>query len=299
MELHEIRYFLALSHTLNFTRAAELCHVSQPALSRAIQKLEDELGGLLVSRQRNNIRLTELGRMLEPQLAEMTARVSTVKDTATRFLRLDGARLRLGVMGTIGPARFVNFLASFRAAHPEVDITLTEAVPDRLCELLEQGALDVTLMARPDGFSAQLRREPLYRERFVIACAAGSQIARRNAVRVADLDGQSWLSRIDCEYWHVLGETCAAHGARLACCVRCARDDWILMMVAADMGICFLPEYSNMIPGVVSRPVIDPPIEREVCMLTVAGRRWSSPLSAFVHAARKYRWPNTVQQAAA
>ena len=55
-------------------------------------------------------------------------------------------------------------------------------------------------------------------------------------------------------------------------------------MVAAGMGICFLPEYSNTIAGVVSRPVIDPPIEREVCLLTVAGRRWSSPLSAFVEA---------------
>ncbi|HVC59892.1 MAG TPA: LysR family transcriptional regulator [Acetobacteraceae bacterium] len=291
MELYGIRYFLALSRTLNFTRAAEFCHVSQPALTRAIQKMEGELGGLLFYRERNNTHLTELGRMLEPHLLEMMARAEAAKDTATRFLRLDGARLRLGVMCTIGPMRFVNFLARFRSHHPGVDITLTDAVPDRLCELLEQGALDVTLMARPDGFAACLQPQPLYRERFVIACATSHPMARRNVVRVAELDGQSCLSRIDCEYGDVLGETCVANGARLVRCFRSGREDWILTMVAAGMGVCFLPEYSNTIPGVVSRPVIDPAIEREVCLVTVAGRRWLPPLAAFVRAVRQYRWP--------
>ncbi|HTB48314.1 MAG TPA: LysR family transcriptional regulator [Acetobacteraceae bacterium] len=291
MELHEIRYFLAVRRTLNFTRAAEHCHVSQPALTRAIQKMEGELGGLLFCRERNNVHLTELGRMLEPHLSEMILRAEAAKDTAKRFLRLDNAPLRVGVMCSIGPARFVDFLARFRATHPGVDITLTEAVPDRLCELLERGALDLTLMARPDGFAESLQPQLLYRERFVIACAAGHPIARRNVVRVAELDGQSWLSRIDCEYRDMLGETCAANGARLVRGFRSDREDWILTMVAAGMGICFLPEYSNTIPGVVSRPVIDPPIEREVCLLTAAGRRWSSPLSAFVQAVRQYSWP--------
>jgi DNA-binding transcriptional LysR family regulator len=283
---------------LNFTRAAECCHVSQPALTRAIRKMEDELGGPLFTRKRNNIQLTELGRLLEPHLAEMMARAAAAKDTATRFRRLDGAQLRLGVMCTIGPVRFVNFLAGFRASHPDIDITLTEAVPDRLCELLEQGALDVSLMARPDGFAASLQPRPLYRERFVIACAASHPIAHRNVVRVAELDGQPFLARINCEYRTVLSETCAANGARLVRGFRSEQEDWMLTMVAAGMGICFLPEYSNTIPGVVSRPVIDPSIEREVCLLTVAGRRWSSPLAAFVQAVRRYRWPEAGSLAA-
>src|SRR5690242_435178 len=74
MELNEIRYFLALSKTLNFTKAAEACHVSQPALTRAIRKMEDELGGLLFSRERNNTHMTELGRLIEPHLAEVLRR---------------------------------------------------------------------------------------------------------------------------------------------------------------------------------------------------------------------------------
>src|SRR3569833_1550016 len=76
MEVHEIRYFLAVCRTLNFTRAAEQCNVTQPALTRAIQKLEDELGGLLFSRERGNTHLTELGRLMQPHLEEVIARTT-------------------------------------------------------------------------------------------------------------------------------------------------------------------------------------------------------------------------------
>ena len=127
MELHEIRYFLALGKTLNFTKAAEMCNVTQPALTRAIQKMEDELGGLLFSRERSNTHLTELGRLLEPHLAEVAARTQAAKETATRFLCLESAQLKLGVMCTIGPMRFVSFLSRFRADNPGVEITMTEA----------------------------------------------------------------------------------------------------------------------------------------------------------------------------
>jgi LysR family transcriptional regulator, hydrogen peroxide-inducible genes activator len=291
MELHEIRYFLALGKTLNFTKAAEACNVSQPALTRAIQKMEDELGGLLFSRERGNTHLTELGRLLEPHLTEVLSRTQAAKDTASRFLRLDSAHLRVGVMCTIGPVRFVSFLSRFRMDNPGVELTLLEQTPEKLCELLTKGELDVALMARPDGFEAPLQAQTLYTERFVIACSAGHRFARRNAVRVADLNGEMYLSRINCEFRDHLGETCQAHGARIVRSYRSEREDWILTMVAAGMGVCFLPEFCNTVPGVISRPVIDPPITREVSLITVSGRRWSSPLSAFVKSIRQYRWP--------
>jgi LysR family transcriptional regulator, hydrogen peroxide-inducible genes activator len=294
MELHEIRYFLTLSKTLNFTKAAEMCNVSQPALTRAVQKMEDELGGLLFSRERNNTHLTELGRMLVPHLSEVLTRTQAAKETAQKFLRLDSAHLKLGVMCTIGPVRFVSFLSCFRADNPGIDITLTEAVPDRLCDLLAKGELDVALLARPDGFVSPLQAQPLYRERFVIACSAGHPFALKNVVSVAELDGQPYLARINCEYFDTLRDTCRANGAHLAGAFRSEREDWILTMVAAGMGVCFLPEFSNTIPGVISRLVISPSIEREVCLVTIAGRRWSSPVSAFVRALKQYRWPQAM-----
>lgn len=291
MELHEMRYFLTLCDTLHFGKAAEICNVTQPGITRAIQKMEDELGGLLFSRERGKTHLTDLGRLLEPHLREVLARTHEAKETASRFLRLDSAPLRLGVMCTIGPVRFVSFLGHFRAQNPGIEITLQEAVPDRLCELLLTGALDVALMARPDGFPEPLRPQSLYRERFVIACSVGHPFAQKPAVRVQDLDGQPYLARVNCEFRDHLRETCHANGSHLAGAFRSEREDWILTMVAAGMGICFLPEFSNTVPGVVSRPVIEPAVDREVCLVTVGGRRWSSPVAAFVRAVERYRWP--------
>lgn len=293
MELHEIRYFLAVSRTRNFTKAAEECHVSQPALTRAIHKMEDELGGLLFSRERNNTHMTELGRLIEPHLSEVAARAGAAKRTAARFIRLEQAHLALGVMCTISPLQFVSFLGRFRADNPGIEITLTEAVPDRLCELLVKGDLDVALMARPAGFPEPLQAVELYVERFVVACSAGHRFATKNHVRVVELDGEFYFSRINCEFYDVLGDICREQGANLIKSYSSEREDWILTMVAAGLGICFLPEYTASFPGVIACPVVSPAVDRHVCLVTVGGRRQSSPVSVFVQAVRRYNWPPT------
>jgi LysR family transcriptional regulator, hydrogen peroxide-inducible genes activator len=291
MELHEVRYFLAVCRTLNFTRAAEQCNVSQPALTRAIQKIEGELGGLLFSRERGNTHLTELGRLMQPHLEEVAARTAAARETASRFLSLESAHLRLGAMCTIGPMRFVGFLNRFRADHPGIELTLTEAVPSRLSEALLRGDLDVAVMAQPGGFDERLRAEPLYTERFVVACPAGHPFARQDAVAMGDMDGQVYLQRVNCEFRDVLRERCEATGARIVRSYRSEREDWIQTMVAAGMGVCFVPEYSATHPGLLLRPVVEPEVTREVCLVTVAGRRWSPAVSGFVQAVRRYRWP--------
>jgi LysR family hydrogen peroxide-inducible transcriptional activator len=294
VQLHEIRYFLALSETLNFTRAAEVCGVSQPALTRAIRKIEDELGGLLFSRERSRTHMTDLGRLIEPHLAEITAQTGEVKKAAARFLKLEKAHLALGVMCTIAPVQFVGFLGRFRADNPGIEVTLLEAVPDRLCELLAKGELDVALMARPDGFPAPLQASELYSERFVVACSAGHRFATRNDVAMADLDGEFYLSRINCEFYDVLDDLCRNQGVGLVKSYRSDREDWILTMVAAGLGVCFLPEYTATFPGVIGCPVTAPCVERKVCLVRVAGRRSSSPVKAFTQAVKRYAWPSRV-----
>lgn len=292
MEFQEVRYFLALSQTLNFTKAAEACHVSQPALTRAIRKMEDELGGLLFSREPNNTHITEFGRLIEPHMTQIMSCAREVKQTATRFLTLENAGLALGVMCTIAPAQFVNFLHRFRVDNPGIEITLLEAVPDELCDLLVKGEMDVALMAHPDSFPVPLQASKLYSERFVIACSAGHRFATKDEVLVAELDGEFFLSRINCEFYHVLDEMCRKQGINLVKSYRSEREDWILTMVAAGMGVCFLPEYTAAFPGVVGCPVALPSIERDVCLVTVAGRRWSPPVAALVKAVRRYPWPS-------
>lgn len=299
MELHEIRYFLAVARTRNFTRAAEQCNVTQPALTRAIQKIEEELGGLLFSRERGNIHLTDLGRLMEPQFTEMMACAQEARQVASRFLRLEGAQLTLGVMSTIGPLRFVTFLNHFRAQHPGIDITLIEGVPDRLAEKLTEGEIDIAVMARPAGFTEPLRAQTLYTEKFVIACYPAHPFARKNAVLMAEMHGQSYLQRVNCEFREYLRDLLAARGVEIVRSYRSEREDWIQIMAAAGMGVCFLPENSALLPGLVTRPVIEPEVAREVALVSVAGRRWSSPVAALVNAIRAYDWSTSTQQHAA
>jgi LysR family hydrogen peroxide-inducible transcriptional activator len=295
MELHEIRYFLALSRTLNFTRAAEACHVTQPALTRAIRKIEEELGGLLFSRERNNTHMTQLGRLIEPHLTEVLSRTGEVKDIASRFLKLEKADLAVGVMCTIAPLQFVSFLGRFRADNPGVEVTLLEAVPERLCNLLLKGEMDVALMARPSGFEPPLQATELYSERFVVACSAGHRFATKINVPMAELEGEFYFNRINCEFADVLGDMVRAQGITLMRSYRSERDDWILTMIAAGLGVCFLPEYTASFPGVIGCPVTSPSVARQVCMVTVGGRRVSSPLKAFVQAVQGYSWPSSQQ----
>jgi len=298
MELHEIRYFLALSRTLNFTRAADECHVSQPALTRAIRKMEDELGGPLFCRERNNTHLTQLGRMIQPHLAATLSRAEAAKQAASHYLRLDMASLRLGTARCIGPTRFIDLLARFRALHPGVEIALLEDEPRRLCALLEKGDVDAALLPRPDPLPTSLRSYLLYQEQYGVGCAQSHPLARRNAVRAAELHGQAYLSHVAGDDGDVPAEICAASGAHLACVFRSERMDWILAMAAAGIGFCFLPPDAGTLAGITVRPLIDPPIMRDVCLATVAGRQWSTPLAAFVQAMRHHRWPALVQQAA-
>ena len=98
MEMHQVRYFLAVAETLNFTRAAEQCNVSQPALTRAVQQLEEELGGLLLRRERKLTHLTDFGRLIEPHLRQLFADAEAAKTTAKKFLYLQVAQIRLGVI---------------------------------------------------------------------------------------------------------------------------------------------------------------------------------------------------------
>src|SRR5258706_5182211 len=97
MELHQVRYFLILAQTLNFTRAADACNVTQPALTRAIQRLEDEFGGPLLSRERNLTQLTDLRRTVLPLLEQTYEAALAAKEHAAAVKRRDAAPIRLRV----------------------------------------------------------------------------------------------------------------------------------------------------------------------------------------------------------
>ena len=290
MELNEIRYFLAVCQTLNFTRAAERCRVSQPALTRGIQKMEDELGSLLFSRERNNTHLTDLGQLILPHLREVMERTGTVERTAASFLKLENAHLDVGLMSTIAPQPFTGFMRRFQAKNPGIEVTLQQATPSDLSDLLTVGKLDVALIACTEQVEPPLTSVILYRERFVIGCTTGHRLAAKPEISIRDLDGECYFTRHDCSFSEQLIDICRANGVELKKSFRSERDDWILAMVADGLGICFVPEFTATVPGIVGRPLASSNIERNVCLVTVAGRRASPPVKAFVAAVRQHRW---------
>jgi DNA-binding transcriptional LysR family regulator len=228
----------------------------------------------------------------------MMAGAEAAKSTATHFLHLDNAPINLGVMCSVGPIRFMSFLAEFRATHPGCDVTLVEGVPGHLAEMLINGKLDLAVMAQPQQFSDRLEVRPLYRERFCVAFPMGHRFREKNRVRVADVAGETYLARINCEYQDHVNERCREQGFALQVGFRSEREDWIQTMVAAGFGICFLPEFSPTIPGVLTRFVAEPEVVREVSLVSIAGRRFSPAVAAFARAIRGYRWPEAPETAA-
>ena len=291
MEIQVIRYFLALADTLNFTRAAERCNVSQPALTRAIRNLEDNLGGPLVHRERGNTHLTELGRIMHPYFRQVVERLEEARKHAKSVVRLDGARLTVGLMCTIGPHRLVELFSAFRESNAGVEIYMKDAPASQLEDALLKGDIDVALFCRPEEPDDRFHTMPLYRERFVVAVAPGHPLERLNAVRIKDLDDQSYLARANCEYQdHLRAIRENVGGVKLRRPYTSERDDWIQCMVLAGLGFTYIPEYAVTVPGLVIRPLIEPEVYRTVSLVTVRGRPHSPAVGAFVREAKRHDW---------
>lgn len=294
MEMHQIRYFLAVCDELNFTRAAERCHVAQPSLTRAIKLLEEELGGPLFHRERANTHLSELGRMVRPHLEEVYERAQRAKQEALDFSKLKRTSLRLGIMCTIAPDQLIDLLAAVQSRHPGVEMHIVDAPAPELQEQLARGDLEVAIYCWPEGpQDERLHRIPLFREQMMIAVSPQHRFAAQNMVRVADLDSERYINRSKCEF------TDSTQGPEWNCSVvyRSERDDWVLAMIAAGLGFGFMPESGVRHPGVVARPLIEPEFWREVNLVTVRGRPHSPAVGAFVREAMRARWPGQARTA--
>lgn len=290
MEMHEIRYFLTLCETLNFTRAAEACNVSQPALTRAVKALEDKLGGPLIHRERGNTHLTELGRKVQPILREAFGRVAEARKVAEDFTQMRSATLRVGLMCTIGPHNLVDLLGGFVRRHEGISLFMRDGPAHAIEEELLRGELDLAIYGRPDAVEDGLHRLPLYTERMMIALAASSPLVRKDRLRLEDLHGLAYVSRANCEYDDHLDQLCMAKGISVHTVYRSERDDWVQSMVMSGIGFTFIPEHSITIPGLVCRPLVEPEVSRSIVLATVRGRPHSRAVAEFVKACRSFPW---------
>ena len=292
MEMHEIRYFLAVGETLNFTRAAENCNVSQPALTRAIQSLEDKLGaGPLIDRERGNVRLTELGLIMQPYFEQVLAGIEQAQTTAKSYRQSAATSLSLGLMCTIGPTRMVEFFSSFHQRYPDTQLYLKDAPAGELEDLLSNGDINLAIYCKPAPLAEKFHLLPLYRERFVVAVAPGHPFANRASVRFADLDKQPYLHRANCEYNDALDRIMADIGVEPVYPYESERDDWIQSMVLAGLGMTAIPEFAATLQGLVLLPLVEPEVSRAIHLVSVRGRKHTAPVGAFVMAAKQHPWP--------
>jgi DNA-binding transcriptional LysR family regulator len=207
------------------------------------------------------------------------------------LVKLDATTLTVGLMCTIGPHRLVDLFSSFLRDHEGVEIYLKDAPAGALEDLLGRGEIDVAIFCRPGDLEDRFHTLPLYRERFVVAVAPGHPFERLNAVRIKDLDQQNYLARANCEYQEYLRDVRERiGGVELKRPYTSERDDWIQCMVLAGLGFTYIPEYAVTVPGLITRPVVEPEVYRTVSLVTVRGRPHSPAVGAFVREAKRYRW---------
>jgi DNA-binding transcriptional LysR family regulator len=291
MEMHHIRYFLAVADELNFTKAAEKCNVSQPSLTRAIKLLEEELGGLLFHRERAHTRLSDLGQMMRPYLQQIYDETHQAKRLAHDFTCLKKSTLKLGIMCTIAPNAIIQLIRSIQLHHPGVELQLCDGKASDLQDRLLGGGLEVAVYCIPGQEpDDRLHAMPLFREQIVIAIHPNHRLAKAQTIRVKDLDGESYIHRMNCEFAGFADREFEAQGVSCKPVYWSDREDWTLAMVASGLGWGFMPKYAVNHPGVVGIPIVEPEFWREVNLVTVRGRPYSPALGALVREAVRVTW---------
>lgn len=289
MELNEIRYFLETCETLNFTRAAENCGVAVPTLTRAIKKLEDELGGQLFRRERRLTHLTDLGRLMQMHMAEARAAVQAAREEADRYASVD-ARLKMGVVSTVSTGYLVTYLRHLRDRAPSLDLDIWESHCADIAVALEKGEIDIAIMTLPeypDGF----RPIELFREPYFVAFHPRHRFSRLNAVPMREFEGEDYVKRLHCEFPSNLARLGIAKPYQeVRVRYSTEREDWVQAMVASGLGITLMPKYLPLLDGIAMRPVIEPEVHRTVSVVTHAGRRHSRPVAEALEAARHLKW---------
>lgn len=293
MEHYQIRYFLAACRTLHFTRAAAEAGVSQPALTKAIQKLEDELGAPLFLRDGRMVVLTEFGKLMEEKLGRVAETRREAETAAQQFHSPTRTQLNVGLMCTIGPATQVDLLERFRLENPDIDLNLHDVTPSSGVSRLQDRKIDCAVMAMnsstplPVGLTSRV----LYRERMVIAFGPAHRFNMAEQVTFEELRGERYIDRLHCEFSEMFLDQVHTKGLNLTYPFSSDREDWILCMIAGGMGICLLPEFMVDAPGVRTRSIVEPELERSVQIVYASGHENSHGLMALLDQADRLPWP--------
>jgi len=250
MTLTELRYIVAVARERHFGRAAEACFVSQPTLSVAIKKLEEELEVKLFERGGNEISITPLGDAIVTQAQTVLEQAAAIREIAKRGKDPLAGPLRLGIIYTIGPYLLPQLVRQVIEHSPQMPLMLQENFTVKLLEMLRNGELDCAILAEPFPDTG-LAIAALYDEPFVAAVPKAHPLARRKTVTAEELKAQTMLllGTGHCFRDHVL-EVCPEF-ARFSSDAEGIRKSFegssletIKHMVASGMGVTVVPRLS-------------------------------------------------------
>lgn len=290
METHQVRYFVEVCHTRNFTKAAGRCGISQPSLTRAIKLLEAEFGGDLFVRRPGNIELTELGRVVRPYLENVWEQTTAVIKLTEQRGSHKPDQLRLAIMCTIAPKLVIETISGFRLKHPDVNLEIVDGTAGVIEDLLLDFQVDVAIYSRPNRpQNPRLNYMPLFREQMMIVVPHTHPFARRTSLRSEDLVGKRYVNRALCEF--VERPEVESEEKRLSWNAVCKsnRDEFVFAMISNGFGFGFAPQHTIEGSGLTAVS-LQPEVWREVHLTTVIDRPQTQATGAFVHEAMQSPW---------
>lgn len=269
MTLNELRFVVALAKARNFRKAAEVCFVSQPALSLAVKKLEDELGVLLFERNRNDVTMTAIGEMVVEQATRAIEEANRVKEIARQGNNQLVGALKLGVIYSIGPYLLPEIIPYLRQSAPEMPLIVEENLTINLETQLRNGVIDLAIIALPFDIPG-IKTLPLYEEDFVVVVPISHDWAQRDSISPEELADEKIL---------LLNSGHCFSNQVMQACPRLSRNGEILQgnsldtirnMVASNLGLTVLPasaiieRYQNPLIKVV--PFTKPAPKRQIAL---------------------------------
>ncbi|MEZ5923628.1 MAG: LysR family transcriptional regulator [Hyphomicrobiaceae bacterium] len=290
MEMHQIRYFLAVTRTLNFTRAAEECNVAQPSLTRAVKLLEEELGGELFRRERTHSHLTELGSRMLPFLRQSYEAALAAREMAKSLKKGEAEPLRLLMSRTVPVDLVVDKLVEVQRAFPGLELKLIRADAGDLVEIMKKGDADLLISGPLAEDWERFDHWPLLTEPQLLVVASHAPFKSDRPIGLDDLKQARLLLRPYCEQVQSFTNLLKERGLDAIACHSVSSERDFLSLVEAGIGVGFLP-MSYRLPETLRRvAVTDVDFSRTISLTAVAGRPRSPAATALLNLLRSADW---------
>jgi len=290
MEMHQVRYFVAVAQTLNFTRAAGECNVTQPSLTRAIQQLEEELGGDLFRRERPHAQLTDLGQRMQPLLQQCYESALGARSLASSIKSGDVGSLRIALSGTIETALVMPYILELRKHFKHLDVKLMRGTATQVTEFMKNGSAELAIASSLGETWDRLDTWPLFTEAFVLMVSRKHRLAGCRSVRLSDLRSEALVIRSYCEHTVSLMTLLRSQNFSLDRAHEVPSEHDLELFLEQGLGVAFVPQSALFSDCVKRIPITGLDLQRTVSLYSVAGRQRTTVANTIMKMLRASDW---------